>query len=129
VIASLRLCGLSSRWLNLATQIKEKTTFFTKVTEPSKFRGYGRVRAANYEFLIVLTAYYGPDIANILKRIIVTMPFTIYQLLNLIFNGLSHVMWKFDTKNYFRYRHRQKLLMLPNDAEYSGSAISKIVNQ
>ena len=41
---------------------------------------------------------YGLDIKDILKRIIVSRPFTIYQLANLVTYELPNVIRKFDTK-------------------------------
>ena len=41
---------------------------------------------------------YGLDIRDILKRIIVSRPFTIYQLANLVTYELPNVVRKFDTK-------------------------------
>jgi hypothetical protein len=41
---------------------------------------------------------YGLDIKNILKRIIVSQPFTIYQLANLVTYALPTIVRKFDTK-------------------------------
>src|SRR5207245_1596062 len=41
---------------------------------------------------------YGFDIKDILRRIIVSRPFTIYQLANLVTYELPRVMRKFDTK-------------------------------
>ena len=40
----------------------------------------------------------GLDIRDILRRIVVSRPFTIYQLTNLVINGLPDVIRKFDTK-------------------------------
>ena len=45
-----------------------------------------------------LARQYGLDIKNILKRIIVSRPFTIYQLAELAVNELPKVMKKFDAK-------------------------------
>jgi DNA-directed RNA polymerase subunit RPC12/RpoP len=44
---------------------------------------------------------YGPDIKDILKRIIVSRPFTIYQLANLVTCELPNVVRKFETKIIF----------------------------
>jgi hypothetical protein len=41
---------------------------------------------------------YGLDIRDILRRVVVSRPFTIYQLTNLVINGLPEVVRKFDTK-------------------------------
>jgi Rad51 protein len=45
-----------------------------------------------------LARQYGLDIKNILRRIVVSRPFTIYQLAELAVNELPKVMKKFDTK-------------------------------
>ncbi len=45
-----------------------------------------------------LARQYGLDIKNTLKRIVVSRPFTIYQLAELAVNELPKVMKKFDTK-------------------------------
>lgn len=41
---------------------------------------------------------YGLDIRDMLRRIVVSRPFTIYQLANLVINELPGVVRKFDTK-------------------------------
>jgi hypothetical protein len=41
---------------------------------------------------------YGLDIRDILRRIVVSRPFTIYQLVNLVVNQLPEVIRKFDSK-------------------------------
>ncbi len=41
---------------------------------------------------------YGLDIPNILRRVIVSRPFTVYQLANLVISELPLVMQKFDAK-------------------------------
>lgn len=57
-------------------------------------------------------------------------PFTIYQLPNLISNGLSHVKWNLTPNKYFRYIVLgRKLKLLSNDADYVGPAIMKIAEQ
>ena len=41
---------------------------------------------------------YGLDIKNVLQRIIVSRPFTIYQLAHLVINELPNIVQKFNTK-------------------------------
>jgi len=41
---------------------------------------------------------YGLDLKDTLKRIVVTRPFTIYQLANLVTSELPKAVQKFDTK-------------------------------